>query len=117
MVYLNLSSESHLITIESIDRLIGKKKIGNYILGYLVDKIFYPKYVGRSDTDLNVKLKEYIDSKYKRFRFLIQTSAKNAFLKECENYHDFRKSIDNTIHPARPKGTEWKCPKNCKEEY
>jgi hypothetical protein len=38
-------------------------------------------------------------------------SAKAAFDKECDLYHDF-KPPDNKVHPARQKGANWTC-KRC----
>lgn len=111
------SKHNYLLTTENIDLYVLKKKIGNYALGYLRNAKFIPKYVGRSDNDLNDRLKKYVNSNYKRFRFMYQTSAKNAFLKECENYHDFEEQLDNDIHPDKPNGTNWKCPRNCQEKY
>lgn len=89
-------------------------EIGNYGLGYSDDTYFYVKYVGRSDDDLNKRLKEHV-GEYKEFMFSYATSKKETFNKECRNYHDFggSKKLDNTNHPARPKGKDWECPK-CK---
>lgn len=40
-------------------------------------------------------------------------NSKEAFEKECKNYHDFGGdigSLDNDIHPDRPEGKEYECP-------
>lgn len=40
--------------------------------------------------------------------------AKAAFEKECALYHDFggpQGQLDNEVHPARPEGTDWQCPR------
>jgi len=109
-------NKSHILNSENIEKYVGKIKIGNYALGSSKKNKFIPKYVGRSDTDLNSRLKNHLNESYKRFKFIKQTSSKNAFLKECENYHDFKKQLDNKIHPGRPTGLKWKCPKkNCNE--
>lgn len=117
MASLKLTSKPHLISTENIDKHVEKNKIGNYALGYMKNGSFVPKYVGRSDNDLNTRLKDYIDTKYKRFKFMYQTSKRNAFIKECENYHDFIDQLDNKNHPRKPDNAKWICPRNCKEDY
>ena len=104
-------SGSYDLTNEEIDKQVTKKSPGNYALGYTKDGTFYVKYVGRSDTDLNKRLKDWV-GKYKKFKFSYATSPKAAFEKECHNYHDFGESdkLDNDNHPQRPDGTNWKCP-------
>ena len=100
---------------ETIDNQITKKSAGNYGLGYVDDKgVFIVKYVGRSDEDLNSRLKKHVGN-YKMFKYCYATSPKVAFEKECNNYHDFgeAKDLDNEIHPDRPEGSDWKCP-SCK---
>ena len=110
MASLNMQG-SYDLTNEEIDRRITKTSPGNYALGRVGNDTFYVHYVGRSDTDLNDRLKDWVGS-YKRFKFSYATSPKAAFEKECTNYHDFGKSekLDNEIHPQRPDGTNWKCP-------
>ena len=70
-------------------------------------------YVGRADTDLNDRVKDHVDEGYESFKYSYATSPKDAFEKKCENYHDFgeNKSLDNKIHPDRPNGSSWECPK------
>lgn len=114
---LKLTSKPHLISIVNIDKYVKKNKIGNYALGYMKNGLFTPKYIGRSDNGLNKRLKNYTDTKYNRFKFMYQTSKRNAFIKECENYHDFIKQLDNKIHPRKPDNANWFCPRKCKEHY
>ena len=69
-----------------------------------------------ADEDLNNRLKAWVGSKYKFFKFDYATSPKNAFEKECELWHDYggpQGKLDNERHPQRPNGTDWKCPR-CK---
>ncbi len=96
-----------------------KNSIGAYVLGYVKTekkkdrevKTFIVKYVGRSDDDLNGRLRKWVD-KYKRFKYGYFDSPKAAFEKECKIYHDFgeKDDLDNDIHPARPENANWKCP-------
>jgi len=99
-----------------IDRVVTKTSFGNYALGHLEKlgegETFIVEYVGRSDTDINKELKARLSLKYSKFKFSYATSPKDAFEKECRNYHDFGGSdkLANKIHPDRPAGTDWKCP-------
>lgn len=104
MATLNMDGPFPL-TNESIDKRVLKDSIGNYSLGYTkdADGSFIVKYVGRSDTDLNARLKTHV-GKYPDFKFSYSTSAKEAYAKELRNYTDFGGSdaLDNEIEPARP---------------
>jgi len=111
MAKLNMRG-SYELTNEKIDEVVTKTSAGNYALGYVKDNSFYVKYVGRADSDVNDRLKKWVGY-YDCFKFSYASSPKAAFEKECENYHDFgeTKSLDNKIHPDRPDGASWKCPK------
>ena len=114
MASLNMEGPYRL-TKEKIDEVVTRKSPGNYGLGYVRDDIFYVCYVGRSDDDVNERLKQWVGEKsnrYTHFKFSYATSPKTAFEKECRNYHNFGKSdkLDNEYHPQRPEETNWKCP-------
>ena len=98
-----MGSYSYLLNNEEIDRKV-KSQIGNYALGHLRNNEFVPKYVGRSDSNLNRRLKGHVGEKYKRFKFSYASSKLAAWKKECSNYHDWIDQLDNEIHPARPVG-------------
>jgi len=102
------------LTTQKIDELITKNSLGNYALGYVSGSAYIVKYVGRSDDDVNDRLKKWVgkNKNYKKFKFSYATSPKAAFEKECKNYHDFggSKKLDNEKHPERPDNTDWKCP-------
>ncbi len=102
----------HSLLADEIEKHV-ENTIGNYALGYKSeDGTFKVEYVGRSDTDINDRLKKHaIDKKYKMFKYSYATSKKAAFEKECKNFHDFGEiDLDNKIHPDRPDGSAWKCP-------
>jgi len=68
-------------------------------------------YVGRSDDDLRARLitsaKE--DTGYTHFWFEYASSPRDAYWLECQYYHQYTPS-DNSVHPAVPVGTFWRCP-------
>jgi len=104
------------LTNEKIDKMVTQTKPGVYVLDRTTGGGFQVNYVGRADTDLNRRLKDWVESKYKYFKFDYATSPKDAFEKECALWHDFggpEGKLDNDKHPERPNGTDWKCPR-CK---
>jgi hypothetical protein len=99
----------YALTTDRIDVAITKTSPGAYALGVTTDGTFYVSYVGRSDTDVNARLKNHVGS-YKHFKYGYFSSPKAAFEKECNLYHDFD-NLDNDVHPARPAGSNWTCPR------
>lgn len=101
------------LTSEKVDEVVTKTSAGNYALGRVANSTFYVRYVGRSDSDVNRELKSKLGRNYSMFKFSYANSPKEAFEKECRNYHDFGESekLDNERHPDRPDGTDWKCPR------
>jgi hypothetical protein len=96
----------------TIDEKVTETSAGAYALGLVnSDGAFVPKYVGRSDDDINARLKDWIGKNYSHFKFEYYSSAKAAFEKECDLYHDWKKQLDNEQHPDRSNGTNWKCPR------
>ena len=102
---------SYALSAKSIDYEITKTSAGNFALGYETKSgLFVVQYFGRSDTDLNLEMKEWV-GKYDRFKFFYAASPKSAFVKECKNYHSFdKKKIDNKTHPVKPENSEFVCP-------
>ena len=93
-----------------IDREVRSTSPGAYALDSGTDaNTFYVHYAGRSDIDVNARLKQHVGN-YRRFKFEYYSSPKAAFDKECHLYHDFDPR-DNSVHPARPSGSGWKCPR------
>lgn len=97
------------LTDEVIDKVVKGVGAGAYALGTSEDnevlKNIYR--IGRSDTDLNRRLKEYVGT-YKHFKYAFYPNAHDAYRKECELYHNFTPR-DNAIHPDKPNGTSHKC--------
>ena len=109
-----LGSEGPFLLKDSaIDKVVSVKSPGNYALGHLNSKgIFIVKYVGRSDDDLNDRLHDWTDSGYKYFKAGYASDDTEAYIKECNNYHDFgeSKKLDNKNHPDAPDGNDVDCP-------
>ena len=101
-------------TPQTIDAVITKKSPGVYALGYTFNNTFYIQRVGRSDFDLNARLKsdEY-KGKYNQFKALYYPTADAAFHAECELWHTYGLTDSNPNHPARPTGKNHKC-NHCK---
>lgn len=98
------------LTFDGINRAIFRRSAGVFALGHRdPNGNFRVKHVGRSDTDIRSRLCECIGSDT-LFKFSFYASARAAFEKECELFHDFNPPC-NRIHPGRPKGTTWECPR------
>jgi hypothetical protein len=116
MPSLNMNNRPCPLTEEVINTNV-KETIGNYAIGVLYKETFAVKYVGRSDTNLNQRLKDYIGKEgYTHFMFSYAVNTIQAYEKECRNYHDFIDAgfrLDNKIHPDKPENhPDWlKCPR------
>lgn len=120
MAHLDMNGP-YPLTNDDIDRVIDDGKIGNYAYGYLdKDGVFIVRYVGRSDTNLCDRIKHGIEDmadnpscKYKLFKFSYARNIREAYEKECRNYHDFggeKGLLCNERHPAKPDEYEGVCP-------
>lgn len=117
-------SIAYMLRKETIEKVITKVSPGNYAFGNIRKKdgrdTFYPKYIGRSDTDLKQEIinqgtTNMIDPKTKLpvfgfFKFVYAKNADEAYKKECIDYHEYKSSLTNQIHPATPKNSKVKCP-------
>lgn len=96
---------AYSLTLETINSLIDKR-IGNYELGYRDQNCnFVQKYVGRSDHDLNSRLKDHI-GEYSEFKYSYAESIWEAYLTELEDYNKNWMNLDNKIFPDRPDGCD-----------
>jgi hypothetical protein len=90
--------------------MVSLKSPGVYVLDRTTSGGFTVNYVGRADDDVARRLKEHVaEGVYLYFKFDYTNSAWAAFDMECKLYHSYR-NLDNQIHPARPKGTNYSCP-------
>ena len=101
---------THRLNRRNVNRVTGEVSTGQYRLTR--SRTGPTEYVGRSDTDLSRRLNEHLDEGYTHFRYSPAGSVKSAYEKECRQYH-YRLdngNIDNVRHPARPRGTNYRCP-------
>jgi hypothetical protein len=106
-------SDLKALTEETINSFVTKTSPGVYVLDGSATGAFNVDYVGRSDSDLAGRLKQWVGS-YRYFRAVYCSSPKEAFELECKVYHNLH-PIDNKAHPARPAGTNYPCPEaKCK---
>ena len=110
MTTLNMNGPFDLDEV-SIDSEVTETSAGNYALGKQSEKGgLVVSYVGRSDSDVNLRLRYWAsNSKHAMFKFSYASSPKEAYEKECKNYHDFNPS-DNDIHPDKPDDSNLTCP-------
>jgi hypothetical protein len=94
-----------------IDNAVKSTSAGVYALGYSSGNTYYIQRVGRSDDNVNRRLHDY-ENQYSEFKFTYCSSSYSAFCAECELWHDYA-GDNNPLHPARPVGQSWKCPR-CK---
>ena len=103
------------LTNAAIDAHVSNS-VGAYVLGdeIAADGSLTIRYVGRSDDDLNARLKNWVGS-YKYFQYGHLSTKTDAYEKECRLYHTFgstRGLLDNEIHPAKPYVSS-NCPMKC----
>ena len=95
MASLGMGNEYYKLSDIVVSMVIPDNKIGNYAFGYMDDEdgAFVVCYVGRSDSDLKREIKQQMKTDRAEgcthFMFSIAKSKKEAFEKECRNYHDF----------------------------
>ncbi len=97
------------LTRVCINEVVTKISAGVYALGYVNQAgNFVIRYIGRSDSNLNERLNQWVDAKkeYLQFKAEYSLSAVAAFKRECNLYHVFEGhngKLDNDIHPDRSK--------------
>lgn len=110
--------------INSIDLNVTKVSGGNYALGIVDENTgnFHVTYVGRSDADVKGRLKKQLnevkntnlryETKNISFKYSYASSPKEAFEKECYNFHNFVRSnkLTHNVHPEKPNDESWNCP-------
>lgn len=64
MASLNMKGP-YKLTTEEINEVVTRTPLSNHALEYVRDNTFYVCYVGRSDTDINERLKQWVGKKWK----------------------------------------------------
>ena len=113
MATLDIGDTKYYFNEKTIRNNVPSKGIGNFVLGDEDSDSgkFRPKYVGRSDTNLQKELLARLQEKghHPYFKFKMAFSVSDAFYTECRNYHNFRSYLENEIHPHAPEGTTLRC--------
>ncbi|HJZ43666.1 MAG TPA: hypothetical protein VJ233_08080 [Hyphomicrobiaceae bacterium] len=103
-------SGPHRLSFDAIDAAVTRTSAGVFALGHAdAQGRFCVNHVGRSDLDVRTRLLDCIGSEA-LFKYGYFASAQAAFEKECELFHDI-KPPGNRVHPDRPRGTTWRCPR------
>ena len=100
------------LTQQAIDAHLQANSPGVYALGATRNNLFIVSYIGRADADLKTNLRDHVPGPYSQFKFTYAMSDRDAFLKECEIYHEYV-GLDNRKHPCPPRGVDLRCPR-CK---
>ncbi len=105
----------YVLVPDKIDENVVPNLPGNYAVGYISENDFIVLYAGRSEKDINAKIKSWVYRKSDClfFKFSIAKFQEDAFYKECINYHDFVGStnLKSNKHPSHDKTVDWKCPR------
>jgi hypothetical protein len=103
-------SGPYRLSFDEIDALVTRQSAGVFALGHAdAEGRFCVNHVGRADSDLRERLLATIGSDA-LFKYGYYSSSRTAFEKECQLYHDIRPP-GNRVHPDRPRGTRWECPR------
>lgn len=94
---------------DTIKRLVFFASAGAYVLGDTDADGFHPRCVGRSDSDIAARIREFVGF-YSEFKFTYCETAAAAFERECQLYHEFAASLDSGLHPSRRAHSDWRCP-------
>jgi hypothetical protein len=97
--------EVKTLETKSVDSDVKQDRFGNYNLGILSeDGEFIIRYVGRSDTCLNSRLKKWCGKRYyTHYTVTYPHTIKQCFEIECRDFHLLNNQIDNIIHPRKPR--------------
>ena len=97
------------LAYEAIDAVV-RRAPGVFALGHPdASGRFCVNHIGRADSDLKGRLLECIGSDL-LFKFGYFPTSRAAFERECELFHDIAPPR-NRVHPGRPSGTTWECPR------
>lgn len=99
----------HHLQQSVLDSVVTGVGPGAYALGAVNSGgVFEIRRVGRSDTDLNDRLKDHLGH-YQHFKYGFFNTKLEAYQRECTMFHEFSPP-DNVIHPDAPNGLFVTCP-------
>jgi hypothetical protein len=99
----------HPLRQDTIKQLVIVISPGAYLLGDSDAGGFHPRWIGRSDFDVGLRLRQYVGF-YSEFKFAYCDSGRAAFERECQLYHEFAASLESPLHPSRQASSAWRCP-------
>lgn len=102
--------------ITEVSQYVDSDYIGAYVLSRDRQNV---DYVGRSDSDIQGRLRNSISegAGYRVFWFCYESSPMQAYKRECYLFHEYDPP-DNTVHPAVPRDMNWRCPiQDCQWGY
>ena len=103
-------SGPYRLSFDEVDGIVTRKSAGVYALGHTdAQGRFCINAVARSDSDIRAQLLDHIGAEM-QFKFGYSRSSQIAFERECALFHDISPP-GNRLHPGRPKGTKWTCPR------
>ena len=90
-----------------VNLMVPPRLLGVYCLSNSRDHV---ELLRRSSVSVRDEVRAYVDE-YKYFWFEVATSARDAFAREAQGYHDptLRKAAC-IAHPHAPAGSDWRCP-------
>ena len=83
------------LTKEDIGENVTRQLPGAYALGHSANGKFYIDYVGRSDSDVKIRLHDHIGEN-SEFKYKYYASSEEAFDKECYRGRNYLLLIHNT---------------------
>lgn len=103
-------SKLHSLNNAEIDAHVASGYIGIYVLDKDQEGPFSTDYVGRSDTDVADRLKQWVaEGGFLYFKVKYEATKKAAYELECQIYHTL-KPVKNKAHPDAPNGLSYTCP-------
>jgi hypothetical protein len=97
---------------DMVESILEMTRVGNFALGKIdAEGQFIPYKVARSDQDLKKEVLSWYEfHHYTHFAYAYAAGPKQAYEKECQNYHDLFPWLKNPPHPVPPKDIPCKCP-------
>jgi hypothetical protein len=91
-----------------IDKVVPKSTAGMFVLGRTREAAFRVNLIGGHTANLHDTLYALVGKGHEQFKFLAMTDAREAWIKQCAIYHDFKPPGG---HPE-PAGDhpDWQCP-------